>query len=121
MSRYHPLNFEQLRDVAELRSDGVLVWLSQRDRLRLSVCARCVTCADRELGGVEESAGPVDRRRAKLIAITKSGTRALRAVEQRHSVWANQLASRLERAGLQATLQGLIELREALKHDAVMR
>lgn len=71
--------------------------------------------------GYIEYADNPHHRRAKLIAITKAGTRALRAVEQRHAVWANQLASRLERAGLQATLEGLVELREALEQDAVTR
>lgn len=56
-------------------------------------------------------------RRAKLISITPAGTRALRAVEQRHALWANKLASRLQRANLQATLKGLVALREALEQD----
>ena len=56
-------------------------------------------------------------RRAKLISITKTGTRALRAVEERHATWANRLGKRCDRDALLATLKGLRELREVLERD----
>lgn len=56
-------------------------------------------------------------RRAKLISLTKEGERALRMVEARHATWANRLGKRVERATLQAALDGLRAVREVLEQD----
>jgi DNA-binding MarR family transcriptional regulator len=60
-------------------------------------------------------------RRAKLIAITAAGRKALRRVEERHALWADRLGKRLRLAGLRATLEGLRQVREALELDTSPR
>jgi DNA-binding MarR family transcriptional regulator len=56
-------------------------------------------------------------RRAKLISITKAGTRALRAVEAQHAVWANRLAKRIDRASLERAVDALRAVRELLERE----
>ena len=51
-------------------------------------------------------------RRAKLLALTERGREALRKVEARQAVWANQLATALDAKTLKATVDGLRQVRQ---------
>jgi DNA-binding MarR family transcriptional regulator len=55
--------------------------------------------------------------RAKLISITKQGTKALRDVEARHALWANRLGKRTDRATMESALEGLRAIRGLLEQD----
>jgi DNA-binding MarR family transcriptional regulator len=57
-------------------------------------------------------------RRAKLIAITDAGRRALRAVEGRHAEWAQRLGKKIGAAALRAAVASLQEVRAALEGEA---
>lgn len=57
-------------------------------------------------------------RRAKLIAITEKGRKALKAVEERHAVWAARLAKKVGVGGLKAMVEELQQVRAALEGDA---
>ncbi len=57
-------------------------------------------------------------RRAKLIAPTDAGRRALRAVEARHAEWAQKLGKKIGAAGLRAAVESLQQVRAALEHEA---
>jgi DNA-binding MarR family transcriptional regulator len=48
-----------------------------------------------------------DDRRARRIALTTAGRRALRAVEARHAVWVEGLAARVDLRALRATVAAL--------------
>lgn len=48
-----------------------------------------------------------DDARARRIALTTAGRRALRAVEARHAVWVEGLAARVDLTALQATVAAL--------------
>ena len=63
---------------------------------------------------------PADRR-ARLIALTPAGRRALRQVEARHAGWADRLAADLDPAAVQATLAGLRDLATRLELPSVTR
>nr|QKW93679.1 regulatory protein MarR [Vitiosangium cumulatum] len=56
-------------------------------------------------------------RRARLIAITETGRKALREVEARHATWANRLGKRIDLETLRATVEGLRRAREVLEQD----
>ena len=57
-------------------------------------------------------------RRAKLIAMTARGREALRKVEARQAVWANQLAAGMETRALKELVDGLRQVRQRLEEDA---
>ncbi|MBZ5712223.1 MarR family winged helix-turn-helix transcriptional regulator [Nannocystis pusilla] len=57
-------------------------------------------------GFVDYLDNPADRR-ANLIALTRAGRRALRAVEARHAAWASRLAARVDLDKLRATVAAL--------------
>jgi DNA-binding MarR family transcriptional regulator len=71
-----------------------------------------------ERDGMIEYLDNPHHRRAKLIAITEPGRRALRDVEARQAVWANRLARRLDAATLRSTLGGMRQIRAILEQDA---
>jgi len=77
-----------------------------------------LTADSLERDGFIEYVDNPHHRRAKLIAITDAGRRALRGVEARHAAWANQLGERIEPATLRATLEGLRRVRALLEQDA---
>lgn len=56
-------------------------------------------------------------RRARLIALTPAGRRALRAVEARHAAWANRLATRVDLDALRATVAALHDAEHLLQPD----
>lgn len=70
-----------------------------------------------ERDGMIEYADNPHHRRAKLIEITDKGRKALRAVEERHAVWAARLAKKVGVAELKATLEQLRRMRTTLEED----
>ncbi|ATB31782.1 MarR family winged helix-turn-helix transcriptional regulator [Melittangium boletus] len=78
-----------------------------------------LTADSLERDGFIEYVDNPHHRRARLIAITDAGRKALRGVEARQATWANRLGERLEPATLRATLEGLRRVRELLEQDAV--
>jgi DNA-binding MarR family transcriptional regulator len=71
-------------------------------------------------GLIKHVDNPADRR-ARLIALTPAGRRALRQVEARHAVWAERLAADLDPAAVQATLAGLRDLAARLQPASATR
>ncbi len=70
-----------------------------------------------ERAGFVEYAPNPHHRRARLIAITASGRRALRRVEARQATWANRLSDGIELRALRAARDGLMNVRLALEQD----
>ncbi|PTL84948.1 MarR family winged helix-turn-helix transcriptional regulator [Vitiosangium sp. GDMCC 1.1324] len=77
-----------------------------------------LTADSLERDGFIEYVDNPHHRRAKLIAITESGRRALREVEARHAAWATRLGKGIDLATLRATVEGLRRAREVLEQDA---
>src|SRR5215207_5697431 len=57
-------------------------------------------------------------RRAKLIALTDKGRKALRQVEARQAVWADRIGQSVGQDNLRATVDGLRQARQRLEEDA---
>lgn len=67
--------------------------------------------------GLVQSKPNPNHARAKLIAITLRGRKALRQVERRHRRWVQKLATRLETKAVTKALETLRELSTALEHE----
>jgi DNA-binding MarR family transcriptional regulator len=74
-----------------------------------------------ERKGFTEYVDNPHHRKARLIAITAAGRRALRHVERRHAGWADRLGKRVDLATLRATVDALRRAREVLEQDAAPR
>jgi DNA-binding MarR family transcriptional regulator len=71
-----------------------------------------------ERGGLIEYRDNPHHRRAKLIALTAKGRKALRQVEARQAVWADRIGQAVGQESLRTAVDGLRQARQRLEEDA---